>query len=100
MATEFTFEVLPFQQGYEIGVRVDDPTGVIEEYIVWDCLNITADNLTCIKANLLWMVEMVQMQQYDRGVYDEIDARRAEFDHNWDKDDHDPWVGQHDDIPF
>lgn len=102
MAIEFTFHVLPWNQGYEIAIRVDDPAGEIKESVVWDRSNITLDDLQYIKANLLWMVEMVQMQRFDR---DEYDQRRAEFDHDWDRStgvvDHDDDNDhQGDDIPF
>lgn len=95
---KFTFETLPFQQGFDITVIVDDPAGAIEISVEWEWMNITLEDLLHIKADLLWKVEMIQMQRHDRGEYDQ--NRRAEFDHNWDKEDPNPWVGQYDDIPF
>jgi hypothetical protein len=96
MATEFTFEVLPFNQGYCVAVRVDDPAGAIETSIVWEFQNITPNNLRDIKSHLLWRVEMVQIDRNENGVYDAMDVEDIVFDHDWDRysDDED------DDIPF
>jgi hypothetical protein len=84
MAIEFTFEVLPFQQGYEVAVRVDDPAGAIETSITWEFQNITTEDLRNIKSHLLWRVELIQMDRNENGVYDAQHVDDPVFDHDWD----------------
>ena len=68
MAT-FTFTVLPFGQGFDITCTVEDPAGAIEVSEVWEWPNIDLEDLLHIKNDLLWKVEMVQMQSHDKGEY-------------------------------